>query len=147
MTINKADISDIPQLCKLLDSLFSHEVEFKPDVRVQVNGLESILQNKQIGEIFVIRDEKEIIGMVNLLYTVSTALGGKVGLIEDMVVSSNYTNQGIGSKLISHVISYAKQNGCKRLTLLTDGDNLGAQKFYDKHGFDKSSMIAFRKLL
>lgn len=37
--------------------------------------------------------------------------------------------------------------GCKRVTLLSDGDNFKAHKFYEKQGFVKSAMIPFRKVI
>ena len=95
----------------------------------------------------VARRSGEIIGMVNLLYTVSTALGGRVALLEDMVVSPKARGLGVGSKLINQSIEFAKENGCKRITLLTDHDNEGSHRFYQRHGFSRSSMVVFRRSL
>ena len=89
----------------------------------------------------------EIIGMVNLLYTVSTALGDRVALIEDMVVSSKGRGLGVGSKLLNSTILFAEEMGCRRITLLTDYDNEGAHHFYQRHKFNRSSMVVFRRSL
>ena len=75
MKIEMATTSDIPTLCTLLDYLFSQEVEFKSDHETQSRGLEMILNNNNIGNIFVAKKNEKIIGMVILLYTISTALG------------------------------------------------------------------------
>ena len=139
--------SDIPTLCTLLDCLFSQEVEFKPDHETQSRGLEMILNNNNIGNIFVAKKNKTIVGMVILLYTVSTALGEQVVLLEDMVVSPNERELGIGSKLLDHAVKYATEKGCKRITLLTDKMNIRAQKFYKQHKFNRSSMIPFRMII
>lgn len=145
MEISKATLNDIPRLCELLFSLFHQEAEFIPDQQAQERGLSEVIGDSDVGDIFVVRDDGEIVGMVNLLYTVSTALGGRVALLEDMVVASNKRSQGIGSLLIDHAIEFAKERGCMRITLLTDGDNEGAQKFYGRHGFSNSSMTVFRQ--
>ena len=142
-----ATTSDIPTLCTLLDYLFSQEVEFKPDHETQSRGLEMILNNNNIGNIFVAKNNEKIIGMVILLYTVSTALGERVALLEDMVVSPNERGLGIGSMLLDHAVKYATEEGCKRITLLTDKTNIGAQKFYKQHEFNRSSMIPFRMII
>jgi len=147
MKIRRATLEDIPFLCKLLDALFSQEVEFKPNRESQISGLKAILENEAVGVIFVAQKESEIFGMINLLYTISTALGGRVALLEDMVVSSHARGLGIGSKLIEYSIKYAKKSGCKRISLLTDANNCNAQGFYKRHGFEKSSMLSFRKKL
>ena len=147
MKIEMATTSDIPTLCTLLDYLFSQEVEFKPDHETQSRGLEMILNNNNIGNIFVAKKNEKIIGMVILLYTVSTALGERVALLEDMVVSPNERGLGIGSMLLDHAVKYATEKGCKRITLLTDKTNIEAQKFYKKHKFNRSSMIPFRMII
>ena len=139
--------SDIPTLCTLLDYLFSQEVEFKPDHKTQSRGLEMILNNNNIGNIFVAKKNEKIIGMVILLYTVSTALGERVALLEDMVVSPDERELGIGSTLLDHAVKYAIEKGCKRITLLTDKINIRAQKFYKQHKFNCSSMIPFRMII
>ena len=147
MKIEMATTSDIPTLCTLLDYLFSQEVEFKPDHETQSRGLEKILNNNNIGNIFVAKKNEKIIGMVILLYTVSTALGERVALLEDMVVFPKERKLGIGSMLLDHAVKYAIEKRCKRITLLTDKINIRAQKFYKQHRFNRSSMIPFRMII
>jgi len=147
MKIEVAKISDIPELCALLESLFTQEAEFKSDREAQIRGLTSVIENEDVGDILIVRENENIIGMVNVLYTVSTALGARVGILEDMVVSSAGRGSGIGSKLLERALEFAREKGCQRITLLTDHDNDGAHRFYQKHGFSLSTMVAFRKLL
>ena len=102
--IEMATTSDIPTSCTLLDYLFSQEVEFKPNHETQSRGLEMILNNNNIGNIFVAKKNEKIIGKVILLYTISTAMGERVALLEDMIVSPNERELGIGSMLLDHVV-------------------------------------------
>jgi len=139
--------SDIHELCNLLDSLFTQEKEFKVDREAQIHGLESIILNKDSGVILLARSNGKVIAMVNILYTISTALGGRVALLEDMVVAPTERDMGVGSKLLEYAMEFAFNNSCKRITLLSDENNAGAHRFYEKHGFNQSSMIVFRKLL
>ena len=140
-----AKSSDIPALCDLLESLFTQEAEFKSDRDAQARGLKSVIENDDVGDILVVRDNDHVIAMVNVLYTVSTALGARVGILEDMVVSSAGRGLGVGSMLLESAMEFAKEKGCQRITLLTDHDNEGAHRFYQKHGFSISTMVAFRK--
>ena len=147
LNISVATPKDIPKLCELLYSLFNQESEFTAHLKTQEKGLAAVIGGSSVGDILVARKNGEIVGMVNILYTISTALGERVALLEDMVVSPSARGQGIGSTLIDHAIRYAKEQGCKRITLLTDSDNKGAQRFYERHGFSKSSMTPFRLFL
>ena len=142
-----AKTEDIPVLCELLWELFSQEVEFTPNKEIQEKALKRIIEDENIGDIFVAVKENKVVAMVNVLYTISTALGEKVAILEDMVVSQNYKNQKIGSSLIKFALDYLEKNSFKRVTLLTDSDNFNAHNFYKKHGFIKSSMVVFRKSL
>ena len=145
MYIDSAKIEDIPQLCILLEVLFSQEAEFKPDTDLQGQGLREIISSPAIGEIVVARESGSIIGMASLLYTVSTALGGPVAILEDMVVLPQARGAGVGSGLINCCQEIARLKGCKRITLLTDHNNFEAHRFYQQHGFTRSSMVTFRK--
>lgn len=147
MEINPATMSDIPALCELLDILFSQEADFTPDREAQSSGLAQIIGNPEVGLIVVARQQGRVVGMVNLLYTVSTALGGRVALLEDMVVAPGTRGSGVGSLLLQQAVQIARSNGCKRITLLTDQSNELAQRFYRKHGFGFSAMIPLRRLL
>lgn len=147
MEIKTAVNADIPQLCLLLDSLFTQEAEFKPDSELQALGLGAIINGDGIGNILVAKEAGQIIGMVSLLYTISTALGSRVAVLEDMVISPQHRSMGIGSALLNYAIAFAKQKGCKRITLMTDNDNDLAHRFYEKHGFTESSMRTYRLFL
>jgi GNAT superfamily N-acetyltransferase len=144
MHIEQANPADIPALCELLSVLFAQEAEFSPDPVAQAKGLARIINNAEVGSVLVARQGGAVVGMVTLLFTVSTALGERVALLEDMVVSSKARGVGVGSKLLSQAIAFAKAEGCKRVTLLTDRSNESAQRFYGKQGFVLSGMVPMR---
>jgi GNAT superfamily N-acetyltransferase len=147
MQIDIATSTDIPSLSELLSILFSQEVEFTPNPQAQTRGLERIISDPNVGAVLVAREGNRVVGMVNLLFTVSTAIGEKVAWLEDMVVAPQVRGMGIGSELLSHAISFARAQGCKRITLLTDSTNALGQRFYKKHGFVASSMVPMRLFL
>lgn len=146
-SIRAARPADIPALGELLAALFAQEAEFAPNAASQARGLARIIGDPAVGTILVARDGDAIVGMVNLLFTVSTALGERVALLEDMVVAPAARGRGIGSELLREAIAHAWAQGCRRITLLTDGTNQAAQRFYARHGFARSGMMAMRLAL
>lgn len=147
MQIAVAVQTDVPELCRLLTILFSQEEDFQPDEDAQTRGLSAIIDDPEVGQILVARQDGAVIGMVSLLYTISTALGDRVGLLEDMVVDPDVRSLGAGSLLLEQAIQLARTNGCKRITLLTDRSNESAQRFYQRHGFTSSAMTPLRLML
>ena len=120
MKIDFAAAGDLPQLADLLAELFTLESDFAPERDKQLQGLTLILENPTCGQLFVLRDGEQIVGMVNALITVSTAEGGRVLLLEDVIVQSEYRGRGLGRQLVSHVLDWALEQGLKRVTLLAD---------------------------
>lgn len=143
-TLGSAARSDIPRLVELLGELFSHEREFTPDPDKQREALEAILADRSRGRIFVAREGSELVGMASLLYTISTAEGGKAALFEDLIVDPKHRRKGIGSKLVNYVIQQARAEGVLRITLLTDLENDTALGLYRKLGFVDSPMQPMR---
>lgn len=144
MLVEKATLADIVVLSDLLSVLFSQEAEFTPNTEAQQKGLARIINDPEIGTVLVAREGDHVVGMVNLLFTVSTAMGERVALLEDMVVFPAGRGTGVGTKLLSEAISFARRQGCKRITLLTDRSNESAQQFYAKQGFVVSGMVPMR---
>lgn len=144
MRVEPATLSDIPQLSGLLSILFSQEADFQPDAAKQSEGLRRIIGCPETGHILVLRQGDSTIGMVNILYTISTALGARVAILEDMIVDPAKRGAGAGSQLLHAAIEFARAQGCARVTLLTDRDNDQAIRFYRRHGFVASAMMPMR---
>lgn len=145
-TVRPASIDDLDRCAELLGILFSQEKEFTPDPAKQRKGLEMIISNPERSSVFVCEIDDVIQAMVIILFTISTALGEKVAILEDMIVAPDMRGKGLGTSLFRYAVDYAVNQGCGRITLLTDHDNEAAHKFYRKHGFIRSDMIVFRKL-
>ena len=145
--IEQATLEDLPQLTDLLFELFTQEADFAPNRTKQMRGLRLLLEQPNRGRIFVLRTNGTILGMINLLFTISTAEGGFVIMLEDVIVHRDYRGKGFGDKLLRHTIEYAKKKDFLRITLLTDRLNEQGQRFFKAHGFFESKMIPLRLIL
>src|SRR5207245_10489655 len=104
----------------LVGGLVAHESASRPDKDKQLRGCRLICEHTSRGRVFVLRRDGVIVGMINLLFTISTAEGGFVILLEDLVVHKQYQGHGYGAKLLNHAIEFARQKTFLRITLLTD---------------------------
>jgi GNAT superfamily N-acetyltransferase len=127
-----------------LHDLFTKEADFRPDTTKQLRGLELIIEQPSRGRIFVLRSYGKIIGMINLLFTISTAEGGFVIILEDLVIAHDHRGQRYGSQLLEYALEFARQKDFLRITLLTDRPDETSKHFFHKHGFHESRMVPMR---
>jgi GNAT superfamily N-acetyltransferase len=142
--IEAATLEDLPQLTELVMALLGEEEDFTPNRVKQEHGIRLILEQPSRGRIFVLRTDHAIVGMVNLLFTISTAEGGFVILMEDVIVHPMHRGLGYGTLLLKHAIQFAKEKKFRRITLLTDQISAESQRFFQRNGFQHSHMIPMR---
>ncbi|MCG8098726.1 MAG: GNAT family N-acetyltransferase [Candidatus Thiodiazotropha taylori] len=129
-TISSMQRSDIDKMVDLLRQLFSIEADFNVDPDKQRRGLE-LLRESESAEIFVARSARqEVVAMATLQLVVSTAEGGLVAWMEDVVVDADHRGQGVGEFLLSHINRWVESRGIKRVQLVADRDNRSAIEFY-----------------
>lgn len=146
LTIRPAGPDDLDAMVLLLQALFAVEADFTPDRDRQRQGLMRFLDG--CGKhrcILVAEHERQVIAMATLQILISTAEGGPVGLVEDVVVREDCRGQGIGKRLIKALSAWADAHGLSRLQLLADHDNQSALDFYRKIGWETTRLICLRK--
>jgi ribosomal protein S18 acetylase RimI-like enzyme len=145
--IEPATPEDLDALVELLGELFREETEFEANAEKQKHGLSLILDAPTKGRIFVLRTDHRVLGMVNLLFTISTAEGGPVILMEDLIIHPQHRRQGFGTQLIDYVKEFAAKKSFRRITLLTDSISQESQEFFERNGFSHSPMTPMRHFL
>jgi len=146
ITCRVANTADIEAMLGLLAQLFAIETDFQINPLKQRAGLVLLLNSEQ-GQLFVAQDNDEVVAMCSIQILISTAEGGKVGLLEDLIVSRDYRHQGIGQQVLEYAINWAKQHHLKRLQLLADKHNQPALDFYARQQWYTTDLIVLRQLL
>jgi len=137
--------ADIPVLVALLQELFAIEADFRADPVKQACGLRLLLENPG-AHVWVAEEGERVVGLCTLQVLISTAEGGPVGLVEDVVVASDRRGVGIGRQLLQALESWAAAKRLSRLQLLADRGNDPALAFYRRLGWTATQLIALRKI-
>jgi ribosomal protein S18 acetylase RimI-like enzyme len=146
--IRTAKPDDVPQLVALLKALFAIEADFYFDPDKQARGLQSLLKSdKACILVAESSDDKKLRGMCSIQTLISTAEGGPVGLLEDLIVAADFRNLGIGKKLLSEAVYWAERQGLKRLQLLADNNNSPALKFYGGQNWQSTQLVCLKRPL
>ena len=72
--------------------------------------------------------DDEVVGLIT--YRVSD------DMMEILSLDSLNEQHGVGTALLNMAVSYGRNNGISKITLITTNDNLSALRFYQKRGFD-----------
>lgn len=87
-------------------------------------------------EPYLMKYNNEYIASCDLVYDYGeyTKTGIKVYLSR-LIVKKEYRNQGIGQKMLEHMIDLCKEKGYQQITVGVDTDNKNAIHIYKKFGF------------
>ncbi|OIQ01113.1 MAG: GNAT family N-acetyltransferase [Zetaproteobacteria bacterium CG2_30_46_52] len=143
--IREAKHDDLFAMTALLTELFNIEVDFTPNLSNQREGLAALMSSEE-STLLVADVKGKIIGMCTLQSLISTAEGGLVGIIEDLVIAQDHRGQGIGMKLLETIEKIAKDKGMLRLQLLTDVHEK-TEAFFSQGQWKPTQLVVKRKLL
>jgi N-acetylglutamate synthase-like GNAT family acetyltransferase len=113
MMIRRACYDDIDTMAGLLSELFAIEDDFSIDIEKQSRGLKLLLDTPS-AILLVVESKEGVIAMASLQTLISTAMGEKVGLIEDVIVTEAYRGTGTGKALLEALIAESDSTGLKR---------------------------------
>ena len=129
--IKKAQKKDLDQVIKIWITEFKktpwNEVWTKEKVKKTIKNY--------YGKIYVAVIDNNVVGFA--LVTETYYLDGQIVILENLVVSSNYQGQGIGSALLKHVERIYKKKRFAKVFLDTI-KKTKSYKFYKKRGYKNS---------
>ena len=144
ITVRPAGERHLESLVALLETLFAIEADFTFDGGKQRTGIARLLDDGK-SCVLVAEHEGEVVGMVTVQTVISTAEGGAVGWVEDLVVKEEFRGCGIGRRLLEYLERWAADAGLARLQLLADRNNAPALGFYERLGWAGTGLIALRR--
>ena len=111
VTIRKIDERDF----LVLISLFKEFALFEKLPEKMTNSVEQMLREKEYLTGFVaVNDADEIVGYATYFFGYYTWIGKSL-YMDDLYVRPDFRGAGVGTKLISEVIAFAKAENCKKL--------------------------------
>lgn len=144
--IRKAGAGDLDALSGLLQVLFALERDFSFEAVKARRGLRLLLEREE-ALLLAAEADGEVVGMCSVQTLISTAEGGPVGMVEDLVVAEGWRGHGIGRMLLTEAEDWAASRGLTRLQLLAERENHAALDFYDRLGWSATHLAVRRKLL
>ena len=128
--IRKANSADFASILSLIKELSV----FEKVPHKMTNSLDKMYKEQNFFHAFVgVNQKDEIIGYATYNHVYYTWVGKSI-YMDDLYVKTDYRSQGVGSKLISAVVQYAKQTECHKVRWQVSEWNTPAIIFYKKLG-------------
>ena len=143
MEIRLANKTDIPGMIHLLKQVGEVHHKIRPDLfrggaqKYDETALEALLQDS-MRPIFVGIADGKLLGycfcMIEEVKDNPVLCDVKSLYIDDLCVDETCRGQHVGSRLYDHVCRYAKEIGCRSITLNVWCGNDSAMRFYETRG-------------
>ena len=127
-----AQPSDAATVAALLDA-FNREFDTPtPGVEVLRGRLSRLLAGESVHA--VIAGDPPV-GVAVITLRPNVWYDAPVALLDEMYVIPAERGRGVGSDLLAAVEALARRHGCELLEINVDGEDTGARRFYERHGY------------
>ena len=102
----------------------------------RVTALTMLVENAELGGIWLISYNNQIVGYIALCIGYSIEFSGQDAFIDEFYLRSDYRGKGLGKQALDQIKILAKQRGLQALHLEVDRSNSRAQRLYANAGFE-----------
>jgi ribosomal protein S18 acetylase RimI-like enzyme len=82
-----------------------------------------------------------IVGFISVVYYLSFFHKGGTALINELIVSAEHRNAGVGKALVHHAVSMSRNDSMDEIEVGTEKDNKRAIAFYKNAGFNEEYVL------
>lgn len=94
------------------------------------------INHPELGRVFEIRYEKEIVGYILFATLFSFEFGGTIAFLDELYISDTMRGKGLGKEAMKFAKQFAKDQNYKVLYLEIEPHNVKAQELYKKSDFN-----------
>lgn len=98
-------------------------------------ALELFLAHPETGFVWLSYEGSEAVAVCVVCYAISTSAGALVAKLDDVAVRAGREARGIGSRHLESLVEELRRIGVRRIDTAVHSDNVGARRFYERHGF------------
>jgi ribosomal protein S18 acetylase RimI-like enzyme len=107
------------------------------DVRRARRTMLALLEDARLGRTWFIEADGEACGYLALCYGYSLELGGRDAYVDELYIRAPFRGRGLGTRALEAACDAARADGVVALYLEVRQDNLEAQRYYERLGFER----------
>lgn len=145
ITHRMAAIADLTILLELVKEFHALGLPF--DEQADRQALENLLTNESLGQVWLVQQDREVIGYIILTFGYSLEYRGRDAFVDEFYLRPNYREQGIGTKTLAFAEDICRSLGIQALHLEADFKNTDAQRLYRRVGYEAHDRYLMTKWL
>lgn len=115
--------------------------------QVARRALEGLVENPNLGRLWVAVDGVEIVGYLAVTLGFSLEFGGRDAFIDELAFAESHRGKGLGGLALELAEDYARQQDVRALHLEVERHLEGAQRLYRRAGFvDQDRFLLTKRL-
>lgn len=139
-----AAIADLAILLELVQEF--HKCEKLPfDKNIDSDVLRHFLADESLGKAYLVEQENEVIGYIILTLGYSLEYRGRDAFIDELYIRPTHRGKGIGTQTLAFAEDACRDLGVRVLHLEVDFENLDAQRFYHRVGYQRHNRFLMTK--
>jgi ribosomal protein S18 acetylase RimI-like enzyme len=108
-------------------------------------ALVGLLNNSELGRVWIIEVEGEAVGYVVLAFGYSLEFHGRDAFIDELFIKASHRRRGIGSRTLQFCVEVCPGLGVHALHLEVERHNTAAQAAYRRAGFEDQDRYLLTK--
>lgn len=141
-----AQPADIGLLLRFNRELNEHDGAPFDEART-CTALKNLIGRPDLGGIWLIGVAGRPVGYLVLTWGYSLEFGGRDAFLDELYLREDYRGQGIGTRIIQHVLDVCQTHGVKALHLEVMAQNTRAQELYRRLGFELRDSRLMSKII
>lgn len=139
-----AAIADLAILLELVQEFHKNE-KLPFDKNIDSDVLRHFLADESLGKAYLVQQEDEVIGYIILTLGYSLEYRGRDAFIDELYIRPTHRGKGIGTQTLAFAEDVCQNLGVQALHLEVDVENLDAQRFYHRVGYQRYNRFLMTK--
>lgn len=148
VAVSPARPEHVEAIVGLLDEMdqFYGATDIEPNQQRMRNVRDALFSAQPAAYVLLAWNRSGLVGLASYSFVWPASGSSRSLYLKELYVTDSCRGEGVGRLLMDHLCRVAVEYGCSRLEWTTDDDNLGAQQFYKRLGFDPDPSKIFYRL-
>ncbi|MGX9987404.1 GNAT family N-acetyltransferase [Soonwooa purpurea] len=144
LKIDVAKINEIEAIMPMMKDFYAID-NYPFDTELTRKNFEIFINNSNLGQCFLLKDDSEIVGYMILNFLFSFEFGGMMCFLDELYVKPEAQGKKYGGKAVEFAQNFAKEKDLKMMFLEIENHNERAMHLYKKLGFEmhKRSIMTY----